>query len=462
MEQRVPAIAAAFEQLGHAGFGALELFFHGASGLPVAAGRIGLRTGGRGGHDLGLAIAQEWVAEHLVVVLLQREEREDPGQQHNSGNHQEGRLIADGVTQLAERLRQDHIADLGRDLETDHVQGGRQGRIEVQGEVPEDRQDEQRNLERVQHLDCGDGDRVAQNCATEDAQGHDGHAHQQRVADADLAHDDRDDTHHRGLAEDLRGVEDAVDLLAAFLGFEQPGVEIGEHLLIEDRVEGPGEDDEDDDEPQRLHPEQAGHFPDAGLGGLHRAGFVVVGRAGLPEELDQQQGDAENRAHDEVQVRVGGEQEAGHQRDHRVTERAPHAGLAVFEVETAAHALGECFQQANTSHEAGRQDDRAQDHAEHELVLQQWLVDEDDERRNTGGDDADENGQVTLETQPILDGAVEEHQDERHERVHRIHGADLATIQPRAGVLGEPQLEEGPPDTPGHEEEKQRQGALQV
>ncbi len=71
--------------------------------------------------------------------------------------------------QSTHRGGENHLADLGSDLETNHVQGGRQLRVEVQGEVTERRQAEQRNLDGVEQLDDGDTDRIVEHAAQADA-----------------------------------------------------------------------------------------------------------------------------------------------------------------------------------------------------------------------------------------------------------------------------------------------------
>ncbi len=59
---------------------------------------------------------------------------------------------------------------LGSDLEAHHVQRGRELGVEVQSEVAECRQAEQRHFDGVEQLDDGDGDRVVEHAAQADAQ----------------------------------------------------------------------------------------------------------------------------------------------------------------------------------------------------------------------------------------------------------------------------------------------------
>ena len=160
----------------------------------------------------------------------------------------------------AERGGEDDLADLRGDLEADHVQGGRKLRVEVQGEVAEGRQAEQRHFDGVEHLDNRDHDRVVEDAAQADAQEHDGAAEQECVAHADLAHDDRHDAHHGRFAEHLHRVEDAVDGVAGRFGGEERGVVGGEHLLVEHGVERVGEQHEHDEHPQGRHAQHLDHL----------------------------------------------------------------------------------------------------------------------------------------------------------------------------------------------------------
>ena len=233
------------------------------------------------------------------------------------------------VVQRAQRSGEDHLTDLGCNLEAHHVQGRGQLRVEVQGEVAERRQAEQRHLDGVEQLDDGHGDGIVEHAAQADAQEHHRGAQQQRVAHADLAHDDRHDTHHGRLEEHLERIERAVCRVADFRGGEQGSVIVREHLLVEHGVEGVGQQHEYDEHPQGRHLEDGDHFLERWVGrsGI-RVGFLaqlilLLGRN--PEQVDAQHTHTEQRADPEVEHRVDVEQEAGAQGDNRVAEGAPGA-----------------------------------------------------------------------------------------------------------------------------------------
>ena len=210
--------------------------------------------------------------------------------------------------QSTHRGGENHLADLGSDLETNHVQGGRQLRVEVQGEVTERRQAEQRYLDGVEQLDDGDGDRVMEHAAQTDTGEHHGGAEQQGVTHADLLHDDRDDAHHGGLKEHLEGVQGTVGGVADFSGREQGGVVVREHLLIEHGVEGVGEQHEDDEHPQSRHLQDGDHFLEGRVGrsrvriSFLLELFLLLGRD--PEGVHEEHAKAECGADPEVDQRV--------------------------------------------------------------------------------------------------------------------------------------------------------------
>ena len=226
--------------------------------------------------------------------------------------------------QGAHRGGEDHLADLGSDLEAHHVQGCRQLGVEVQGEVAECRQAEQRNLDGVEQLDDGDADRIVEHAAQADAQEHHGCTEQQGVAHADLLHDDRNDTHHGGLEEHLEGVQGAVGGVADFSGGEEGSVVVREHLLIEHGVEGVGEQHENDEHPQGRHLQNGNHFLEGRVGrsrvriSFLLELFLLLGRN--PESVDAQHAEAADGADPEVQQRVDIEQEACTQRHDGVAE----------------------------------------------------------------------------------------------------------------------------------------------
>ena len=160
---------------------------------------------------------------------------------------------------------------------------------------------------------------------------------------------------------------------------------------------------------------------------------------------------------------VDSEEEACNEGHNGVAEGAPHAGLAVLESVPAAEPLRERLKQANPGDESGGDDDRAHHNSEHEVGAQQRLVDPDREWRNQSRDERHEDRQVPLHPEAVLKGPVEEHDDQRAQRVRRVDGAHLGAGEAEAGLrVGQPDLEEGPPNAPGHEEEQQVQGALQV
>ena len=372
--------------------------------------------------------------------------------------------------QSTHRGGENHLADLGSDLETNHVQGGRQLRVEVQGEVTERRQAEQRYLDGVEQLDDGDGDRVMEHTAQTDTGEHHGGAEQQGVTHADLLHDDRDDAHHGGLKEHLEGVQGAVGGVADFGGREQGGVVVREHLLIEHGVEGVGEQHEDDEHPQGRHLQDGDHFLEGRVGrsrvriGLLLEFFLLLGRN--PEGVDAQHAEAADGTNPEVQHRVDVEQEACAQRHDGVAEGAPGSGLAVFETEFTGVAFGDGFEQGAAGHETRGQHDGADKHADEAGGAaggQHRCVHELHERANACSDRGDEDHELTLNAQLVLNGAVNEHDDQGGQGVD---GVDLALLRrahaQTVGRVSEPAGEEGPPDAPGTEEHENAEGALQI
>ena len=338
-----------------------------------------------------------------------------------------------------QRGREDDLTHLGSDLEAHHVQRGRELGVEVQSEVAECRQAEQRHFDGVEQLDDGDGDRVVEHAAQADAQEHHGSAEQQSVAHADLLHDDRDHAHHCGLKEDLETVQGAVGGVADFFSGEEVGVVGREHLLIEHSVEGVGQQHEDDEHPQGRHLENGDHFLEGRVGGgCVRVGFLLelfllLGRD--PEGVHEEHAKAECGADPEVDQRVDVEQEAGAQRHDGVTEGAPSTGLAIFETEFTGVAFGDGLEQGAAGHEAGRQNDGADecaDPAGGATGEDHRGVNELDEWANAGGDYRDYDDELALDAELILNHAVRKHDDQGGQRVDGVDGADFSIGQSNA------------------------------
>ena len=78
-------------------------------------------------------------------------------------------------------------------------------------------------------------------------------------------------------------------------------------------------------------------------------------------------------------------------------------------------------------------------------------------------DGGDEDHELTLDAQLVLDGAVDEHDDQG---CQGVDGVDLALLggghAQTVGRVGKPAGEEGPPDAPRAEEHEDAEGALQV
>ncbi|MDU0967647.1 MAG: hypothetical protein E7A79_00930 [Actinomycetaceae bacterium] len=244
------------------------------------------------------------------------------------------------------------------------------------------------------------------------------------------------------------------------------GVEVGEHLLVEHRVERPRAKHQDDEHPDHRQREQVSHFLEArrrrllgdlGLGGAERLGEGVRRlreRAGLPQGDDEEVRQRKDRPHPEVDRRVNREEEPRDEGDHGVTERPPGARLPVFVSTAAAVALGDGLEQAAARDEAGRQHDRADDRAEEEVGLEEGPVDPHDERADETPDRRAERDEVPLDAQAVLDRPVEQHDDEGGRGVDRIDRPDLAAAEPQArAVVRQPNLEERPPDSPRGEEQ---------
>ena len=179
----------------------------------------------------------------VYVILLQDEGSVDSGNQRDPRDDQEGMTVTDVVPQFTKWCGEDDLPDLGSNLVADHVEGSGNLGIKVQGEVTEETQGEAGCFWSVQQFDEGNADWVGDQTTATDPDNHDGNSDQEGLADPDLLHHPWDTGHHDSFQEDFHGVQDPVHLLAKGLGGKELGEELWEHLLVEDGVEGPGEDD---------------------------------------------------------------------------------------------------------------------------------------------------------------------------------------------------------------------------
>ena len=120
--------------------------------------------------------------EKTFIVAFQREHRDHTSDEDHARDDEEGWLVADLITERAQRGRENHVAELRRQLECHQVQGCGERLVEVDSEVLENSQDAQRNLKRVQHLRDTDQHRAGKRGAQENTDEHHADTQQQRIA----------------------------------------------------------------------------------------------------------------------------------------------------------------------------------------------------------------------------------------------------------------------------------------
>ena len=311
----------------------------------------------------------------------------------------------------------------------------------------------------MQELDDGDTERIRDEATATDADNHDGAAEKDGLANADATHEDWHETHHEEFEEDFDGVEHAVSLLACLRRREEAREELREHLLVKDRVERPAHDDEDDHLPDLDELEHADDLAErrrlAFLEAL-RLDLVLCRERSIVLRRHRDQDDELHCRHSgarpENQVRVHREEEACAERCHGIAERAPGSGLAVLKGVAAAQALRDRLEDRASREERHREVDRTDDSADVEVRGEHRHVDPGEERADEDLADGEELQHRLLHAELILQGAVDEHQDERDRAAEGIDRADLRAREPL--LRRQPDLEERPPDAPAREEQQ--------
>ena len=239
----------------------------------------------------------------------------------------------------------------------------------------------------MQQLDEGDAERRGGDAATADAADHDQAAEEQRAAHANLAHENRHEAHHDELEEDLHRVQDTIGLLAFLRRREEAREELREHLLVEDRVEGPAEDDENDDLPEVEDAEDANDLLERWRLRILIALLAVLILLDiclrvlrLQEDQDGQQHCRHSRARPKDQVRIDGEQEASRQGRDCIAERAPGARLSILEAVAAAEPLRHGLEDWAGGEIGHREVDRADHRADVEVAFEHRHIDPSEER----------------------------------------------------------------------------------
>ena len=109
--------------------------------------------------------------------------------------------------------------------------------------------------------------------------------------------------------------------------------------------------------------------------------------------------------------------------------------MAIFETEFTGVAFGDGLEQGAAGHEAGRQNDGADecaDPAGGAAGEDHRGVNELDEWANAGGDYRDYDDELALDAELILNHAVHKHDDQGGQRVDGVDGADFSIGQSNA------------------------------
>lgn len=187
-----------------------------------------------------------------------------------------------------------------------------------------------------------------------------------------------------------------MSLLACFRRREEAREELGEHLLVEDRVERPAHDDEDDHLPDLDEFEHTDDLAEgrrlALLEALQSDLVLLTERSivlRLQREQDDELDDSDGRTRPEDQVRVHREEEARTESRDGIAERPPGSRLAVLKGVAAAQALRHGLQDRAGSEEGHREVDGTDSGTDVEVRSEHRRVDPGEERpdKNLAGDE---------------------------------------------------------------------------